>query len=291
MRNHRLNFHLALVFACLFCHGCATVTQQQQAEMDETAPLCYGEKDCEVKWAAARTWVLNNSKMKIQIYSDDLIETYNPPPDSPLLAARVTKIPAPNMKECYGISVYVWCKNMFGCVPDIHSAVVNFNNYINSIKVEDKSAYISLVKEADFERPVSGFIAPVINNKVIVKSVLPGSPAERAGLKAQDIIVKFGEQNVENITAPQFMDLLKKTKFDDKKKVQVIRNGQRFDLVIEFPSKEEVQNMAKSEGIPRPSKEDESMEQKLETLNRLLGKGLITQKEYDQKKKELLSNY
>lgn len=284
-----MKLYFAFLVLLSFFTGCATVSPQQKAEIQETVPTCCGQRECEVKWAAARQWVLDNIKMKIQTYSDDLIETYSSPPDSPLLAARITKTPNPNAKSIYAIGIYVSCNNLFGCVPDVHAALLSFNNYVNSIRVEDESQYATLLIEKGFEAPFAGVYFISLNDKTILKGVVGGSPAKKAGLKTQDVVTRFDDQVVE--TQEQFKALLTKVQFGDKKKIEILRNGIPMSFVLEFPSTQEVESIVKSQGVSKGSKADESIEEKLETLNRLLDKGLITKKEYDKKKAELLSNY
>ena len=111
--------------------GCANKQSGPlQAEYQRTIPKCSEQRDCELKWAAARSWVLGNAGLKIQNYSGDFIETYNPPPNSPLLAARILKEPA--VAGGYEIKVELWCNNVFGCVPAIGPAKVDFNRKVGS---------------------------------------------------------------------------------------------------------------------------------------------------------------
>jgi hypothetical protein len=48
-------------------------------ELDRLAATpvsCDGAADCEMKWAKALVWVLNNSEYQLQIQTDSLIKTY-----------------------------------------------------------------------------------------------------------------------------------------------------------------------------------------------------------------------
>jgi hypothetical protein len=74
--------------------GCATVDHTaQRAELARTAPTCLTDRECELKWSAARSWVLANSGWKIQHLTNDFIETYNPVGSSTNIAVRVVKEP------------------------------------------------------------------------------------------------------------------------------------------------------------------------------------------------------
>lgn len=123
---------LLIAAAPLAISGCATSgieAAAAQRRFQATIPTCGGGKECEVKWAAARRWVLSSSSMKIQHYSPDFIETFNPEAYSAGIAARVTKEPFSNTD--YRIVVEVWCNNLFGCVPPIAQASQAFNDFVN----------------------------------------------------------------------------------------------------------------------------------------------------------------
>lgn len=127
------SFAIAIGMVPLVLSGCATSgvdAATAQRRFQQTTPICIEGKECEVKWAAARRWVLSNSSMKIQHYSPDFIETFNPEGYSAGIAARVTKEPANNSD--YRIVVEVWCNNLFGCVPPVRQAAQAFNDYVNN---------------------------------------------------------------------------------------------------------------------------------------------------------------
>lgn len=279
---------MAFSFTILvYITGCATITSQQQAILRETVPMCYGEKECEAKWAAARKWILNNASRKIQIYSDDFIETYNPEPRSPGLAARVIKEPAGN--DGYAIIATVWCNNIFGCVPKKVDALLDFNNYVNSVTVVDDSAYKDILMRDNYAKPKLGLYLQYLNQKLIVKGVATGSPANKAGIIPQDVIEQFNEQNITG--TQQFLNLLGEISFGEKAEIVVRRRGNNIPLTLKLPTREEIQEYAKSDSVPVFRTDQEDIENKLESLNRILKKGLITQEEYNIKKRELLEKY
>lgn len=116
----------------LSIEGCATaaVDPAKQARVQASVPTCEGAEECELKWAAARRWVLENAGFKLQNVTNDFLETYNPTNHSPSLAARVMKEPIGGGR--YRIVVSLWCANMFGCIPDAWDAAQAFNNYVNA---------------------------------------------------------------------------------------------------------------------------------------------------------------
>ncbi len=62
-----------------------------------------------------------------------------------------------------------------------------------------------------------------IESGVKFSDVKPGSPAEKAGLKAGDILVQFGDKPIKNLY--DFTDALRRSKVGDVVEVQVLRNG------------------------------------------------------------------
>lgn len=120
-----------LIFAfSLLLTGCATVDQAVLDRIAATIPTCHDEKECEIKWAAARRWVLENADMKIQTYAPDFIQTYNPSSAGLELAASVTKEPLPD--GSYRIVARVWCDNPLGCRRPPAEMVQAFNDYVNA---------------------------------------------------------------------------------------------------------------------------------------------------------------
>lgn len=120
-----------LVVAALLT-GCVS-----QAEIDaerhfqSTIPTCSTEKECELKWAAARRWLLSNSSMKLQHYAPDLMETYNPAQEG--IGARVIKEPIDN--TTYRLVVDVWCGG-FSCFGSMVELKQSFNDYVDGKKTE-----------------------------------------------------------------------------------------------------------------------------------------------------------
>lgn len=102
--------------------------QAKRVEFERTIPVCDGEADCKAKWEAAQLWVVHNAGFKVQTATDVLIETYNPGPSDATIATRVTKEPLGGGR--YKLVVYVWCNNIFGCVPNAWDAAINFNSKI-----------------------------------------------------------------------------------------------------------------------------------------------------------------
>lgn len=270
--------------------GCVSTAPKQVAIVQENFPMCYGKKDCEVKWAAARRWVLENSNRKIQIYSDDLIETYNPEKNSIFLAARITKEPVGAEGEYY-IVPNVWCDNwIFGCTPKKADALMDFNNYVNSVVVNDESFYKNALKDSKYIKPIMGAaLIYTSSGKVIVKKVFSGSPAEKAGIKTQDRIYRFDRNIVYKIDA--LLSMIEKVPFGQEVQVEVIRGSVQVQLSLKFPTKDELNTIRESDGLIDSKNFSDNFEEKIGSLSRLLKKGLLTQEEYDKKKTQLLEKY
>jgi S1-C subfamily serine protease len=60
-------------------------------------------------------------------------------------------------------------------------------------------------------------------NGVKFSDVRPGSPAAKAGFKAGDILVQFGDKPIHNLY--DFTDALRRSKIGDVVEVQVMRDG------------------------------------------------------------------
>lgn len=126
---------LLLIGATVFMlSGCANLANDPAVQnkirmINETVPTCMTDKECEVKWSAARQWILANSGYKLQHVQPDFMETYNAVNGSVYLAVRVVK----EIRQEGGnrIVATVWCDNIFGCAPNQYDALLSFNNKVN----------------------------------------------------------------------------------------------------------------------------------------------------------------
>jgi len=120
----------AAMLAFVALAGCATAHDPaKEAEGNRTVPTCSEPKECEVKWATARQWVLENAGWKLQTITPDYMETFNPMDGSTELAVRVQKVAQAD--GTYKIMVRVWCGNMFGCRVKPWDAVIHFNRAVS----------------------------------------------------------------------------------------------------------------------------------------------------------------
>lgn len=79
---------------------------------------------------------------------------------------------------------------------------------------------------------------------VIVKSVIPDSPADEAGLKQGDIILKFAGKKVRN--ADELVESVSQHKAGDKIDIVLIRDGDKKTLVVELDNRDDHDSYAKA---------------------------------------------
>lgn len=127
-------YKFAAAIAVLFSlYGCATTVDPAKVELfEKTIPTCEAGPSCDIKWAAARTFILNNSKIRFQLVSNDYMVTYNPPQSSTDLAFSANKEPIGN--NFYSIRVNAWCDNPYLCVPNAIDTMLSFNRAVGSVK-------------------------------------------------------------------------------------------------------------------------------------------------------------
>ena len=73
-----------------------------------------------------------------------------------------------------------------------------------------------------------------INNGIYVTAVIPGSAAEKAGIKPGDIVNKIGDVTI--IDFKQYRSELYKLKADQSVVLEIIRDGQKRTLELQLPS-------------------------------------------------------
>jgi hypothetical protein len=71
-----------------------------------------------------------------------------------------------------------------------------------------------------------------IPNGVKFADVKPGSPAAKAGLKAGDVLIQFGDRPIKNLY--DFTDALRRSKIGDVVEVKVIRDGQAVTASVKL---------------------------------------------------------
>ena len=127
----RLAITVAMALMGASCTTTGVPVQQRQAAIVSTIPTCSTDRECELKWSAARQWILSNAPMKLQHLAPDFMETYNPRRNSIDIGVRVVKEPMP--QGGYRIVATIWCDNIYDlCRPNKWDALQNFNDYVNA---------------------------------------------------------------------------------------------------------------------------------------------------------------
>ncbi len=91
---------------------------------------------------------------------------------------------------------------------------------------------IEVIGAGDGDRPYFGSIPDFGQNVegYAISGATPGSPADKGGLKAGDVIVQLGESKIANLE--DFDSALRKYKIGDKVKVVVKRDGKEVELEV-----------------------------------------------------------
>lgn len=113
----------------------------------------------------------------------------------------------------------------------IYDVVMNLNELQTKpvfTKVSEKSENRSLGNLKVYVGTIPDYSATVEGMKI--SGVKEGSPAEKSGLKAEDIIVKFGKIDVKNIY--DYMYAMEEFKPGDEAEIIVVRNNEKVTLNV-----------------------------------------------------------
>lgn len=177
--------------------GCATPAQraQDQQEMNASVPVCETERQCKAEWDAAITWVTDNCGMKIQTLNDNLIQTYNSPPDSTKTACTVVKQTGTN--RSFGLTARIGCSNLFGCFPKPKDMVVAFGNFVGKAGLPYQPLKIGArLSSVDSRGNTTQILAEGVGMKIT--EVAPGGRASAAGLQVDDVIKSLNGKRIRN---------------------------------------------------------------------------------------------
>ena len=128
VRRHRRTVLSTL--AAFLLVSCA-VSPETQAKMDEyarTIPSCSTDAECDSKWAAARTWTLQNSDFNIRGESDTRIYASSNIASQSGIGVIVTKVPIGS--GGFQLVANLKCFSAYSC-PELWGMKVDFNNTIN----------------------------------------------------------------------------------------------------------------------------------------------------------------
>ena len=218
-----------LAVSMLVFGGCVTPRAVDPYELREflsTVPECSEESECKMKWEAAQLWVVQRSAFKIQIATDVIVETYNPPADSQNLGFRVTKEPVGNGRYKFNISAL--CNYLLGyCTVSPILAQVDFNRHINNVCISSTCGWIGV---APREMPSTTYEALGIDSGIVISEVAPGSPADLAGIESQDIILSINGQD--GIYFADLARIVKNSPPGTEIRLAVHRQGQRRQIAV-----------------------------------------------------------
>ncbi len=145
--------------------------------------------------------------------------------------------------------------NIHGEVIGINTAIVNPTSGTNlgfAIPINDVNLFIEdLIKYGKLQKPQIGVKIMNIDENTkealnldstegaIVVEVTPNSPADKAGIKPQDIILKFLGEDVKN--KEQLASMIRKQEIGNMAPITIDRNGEIIELEVELlPAEEEL---------------------------------------------------
>ncbi|MCK4738775.1 MAG: DegQ family serine endoprotease [Deltaproteobacteria bacterium] len=100
----------------------------------------------------------------------------------------------------------------------------------------------------------------------LISAVTPGDPAERAGIKAGDIVIEFGGKKVKELRDLQ--RAVAATSLKKKTKIKVIRDGKQKTLFLKV--------VKRDDGTEEPEEEEEKEQEEEVKLDDILGLGIKT---------------
>jgi len=111
-------------------------------------------------------------------------------------------------------------------IADVAAGLASAPERPQFVKVEEPQTGVAGTGEVRSYGPYFGSIPDFgeTENGVKFADVRPGSPAAKAGLKAGDVLIQFGDRPVKNLY--DFTDALRRSKVGDMVEVKVLREGQ-----------------------------------------------------------------
>jgi len=110
-------------------------------------------------------------------------------------------------------------------IADVAAGLASAPERPQFVKVEEPQTAVAGAGEVRSYGPYFGSIPDFgeTENGVKFADVRPGSPAAKAGLKAGDVLIQFGEKPIKNLY--DFTDALRRSKVGDVVEVKVLREG------------------------------------------------------------------
>lgn len=138
-----------------------------------------------------------------------------------------------------------------GFALPINTAVQVYNSVIRTGRMSRGSIGIQFGK---YDKPAELLKGLGLREGVIVERVNPGGPADKAGMKAEDVIVAYNGKPVKN--GDDLVNRVSATPIGSQATVTVDRNSKKLDLKLTIADREE-QAAALSGASPRDESEEE----------------------------------
>lgn len=104
---------IAGIASALLLSGCAAPPSPALVAEAHAPVICHGKADCAAVWSRAVAWVTMNSPLNITVQTDQIIQTYPPPPgddDQPQIKAYILREANGDGRVKIGISpCRLWC--------------------------------------------------------------------------------------------------------------------------------------------------------------------------------------
>jgi S1-C subfamily serine protease len=120
--------------------------------------------------------------------------------------------------------------NAAGLAPGEGSIGLNFAIPVNEVKFVAET----LIRDGKISHPALGVKARTVANSVTtgvqIDSVITGRPAERGGLKPNDVVVRVGDRKVTDVD--DFTVAIRQLKIGEDAPIEVIRDGRHVVLTV-----------------------------------------------------------
>jgi hypothetical protein len=121
---YRMKNNILLASALCLLSSCV----QPSASPANASFACDSSKDCDQEWSKAIEWIVQNSAYRIQIQTDNIIQTYGP--DQYVLLSGFLINRVNNADGSGTITFNARCGNQFRCSPAPDDLGADFGNFI-----------------------------------------------------------------------------------------------------------------------------------------------------------------
>ena len=134
-------------------------------------------------------------------------------------------------------AVYQQLKQKYDGKLDVNKLMVGLKQGLVSAAGDPYTTYFDATQAKDFNNQLSGTITGIgaqlgdQQGSIIVIAPIAGSPADKAGIKAQDIIIKINDVSTSGMTIDQAISLIRGNP-DTTVKLTILRGSQNLDFSI-----------------------------------------------------------